>query len=930
MPFGSIPSMSMQSAGHRPGGLDRADVRVPRRWRGPGAVWLCFAAALPLARADYYEPFESAAPTWRLADADCAARLQAHERTFQIAHSGHACEYVRVAAGQGTYVHLVQPVPRNHVIAEWQPTVWVRSDRPGLQFMARVVLPRSREPRTGGPLTTLLRGDIYQRVGQWQQLGIHQPEQLLERQVRVLRSQFGPQVDAREAYVDLVVLNAYGGVGVTNIWIDDLQITGYVPITRLATHGGRRPSAPGGGAVPSAAPSQGPAPRVQVSGSVLLVDGRPLFPRAIEYNGESFEWLKSLGFNAVKLDAAPSGIELREAERLGLWLIAPPPNDGFITPSHDRVLAWDLGTHLTADRLELTRQRIGQLRRSELRPERPLVADAAERVWSYSRMLDFLVLRRSVIASALPLAAYGRWIAQRPALARPGTPIWATIQTEPPIQLIDQWAALGLGPPASMAVEPEQIRLVCYQAIASGARGLVFASRSPLDRQDADTQRRVRALKRINLELDVIEPWAAGGTRSDDVECGRTDVRIGALQTERSQLLIILHQTHGQQFTAAPSGSAPLAFVVPNTASSPQIFRLTSTGLEPLAGRRVAGGVRVALEHAGRVSLVAVTQDELAISHLTRSLAERRVDLATLEYEIASAELKLVESVHVQLAGQSSQAPTADRWLQQARSNLRHCELLLGADDHAAASRFSDRALDGLAQARRIHWEEATRGFPSPVASPYCVLFASLPLHKEMARRLQGAPQWSDNLLPAGDFESLEHIRTSGWQNISPGGPKLRASVELSPEAPVSGNSALRLAAVPTDAGELPIAVESPPVRIISAPVQVRRGQLVRLHGWVRVPEPIAGSQDGLMVYDSFGGPALAERITATSGWREFTLYRAAPYDGNVTITFALTGVGQAWVDDVTIALHDPIGTGALAGATGEARRLPPAAPTHQ
>ena len=62
------------------------------------------------------------------------------------------------------------------------------------------------------------------------------------------------------------------------------------------------------------------------------------------------------------------------------------------------------------------------------------------------------------------------------------------------------------------------------------------------------------------------------------------------------------------------------------------------------------------------------------------------------------------------------------------------------------------------------------------------------------------------------------------------------------------------------------------------------------------------------MIYDTLAGPALAERIPVTEGWREFVLYRAAPYGGEVRLVFALTGLGEAWLDDVSITLHDPIG----------------------
>ncbi len=59
-------------------------------------------------------------------------------------------------------------------------------------------------------------------------------------------------------------------------------------------------------------------------------------------------------------------------------------------------------------------------------------------------------------------------------------------------------------------------------------------------------------------------------------------------------------------------------------------------------------------------------------------------------------------------------------------------------------------------------------------------------------------------------------------------------------------------------------------------------------------------------MFDSVGGPDLGDRIRLTRGWREFTLYRAAGENGNVTVTFALTGLGEAWVDDLSVSLLDP------------------------
>jgi len=71
----------------------------------------------------------------------------------------------------------------------------------------------------------------------------------------------------------------------------------------------------------------------------------------------------------------------------------------------------------------------------------------------------------------------------------------------------------------------------------------------------------------------------------------------------------------------------------------------------------------------------------------------------------------------------------------------------------------------------------------------------------------------------------------------------------------------------------------------------------------VKVPHYIKGSQDGLLIYDSMTGRALAELFTSTRGWQAFTLFRMSPREGPLTVTFALTGSGEVWIDDVTISI---------------------------
>ncbi len=98
-------------------------------------------------------------------------------------------------------------------------------------------------------------------------------------------------------------------------------------------------------------------------------------------------------------------------------------------------------------------------------------------------------------------------------------------------------------------------------------------------------------------------------------------------------------------------------------------------------------------------------------------------------------------------------------------------------------------------------------------------------------------------------------------------------------------------------------------------------GSLIRIQGWVHVSKPIQGSVDGLLIVDSLGGEPLAERFRETTGWRPFTLYRGAAQTGQMTLTFYLCGLGEAWLDDVTIQVLQPAATPPFAPPEGQAQR---------
>jgi hypothetical protein len=90
------------------------------------------------------------------------------------------------------------------------------------------------------------------------------------------------------------------------------------------------------------------------------------------------------------------------------------------------------------------------------------------------------------------------------------------------------------------------------------------------------------------------------------------------------------------------------------------------------------------------------------------------------------------------------------------------------------------------------------------------------------------------------------------------------------------------------------LAVDSPAVSLPP-------GTLVRVSAWIRVPQAVTGSADGVLFYDDVGGEPLGIRVSHLQHWRQFHLYRRVPASGRIGITAALTGVGAAYFDDIRI-----------------------------
>ena len=855
------------------------------------------------------EDFEGQQPSWQLVESDCQVSLVEHKRVFSGARSGRGCELMTIQADRGTYVYAGHPIQSARAIEELQLGVWIRANRSGLQLLGRVVLPRSLDPHSGKPLTVWIRGTSYTQVGRWQYLVLNKVTSLLTRQTRMLRNELGPEVDDKEAFIDQIAVNIYGGLGTTSVNFDDIYVE-----NRVGTKSAHFGPSPFQNARPVTAREEWSdashwtgrralnhsSNTAELEGSVLLAAGRPLFPRLLQYQGESFELLQTAQVSGVILAAPPTSHQLAEAERLNLWLVAPPPElrgPDSLGAQFDRVLAWDLGHRLTSRDIDATRRLADEIRRADPVADRPLVCNVHNSQLRYSRYADLLLFGRDVLGSSFELKDYGKWLRHQQRLARPGTPFWAAVQTNLAASVTDQWSLISGERVLSSAAEYEQMRLLALSGVAAGARGLCYASQRSLAAGDV-SRRRLLSLAVLNQELSLLEPWTSTGKLVAQVATNDPQVRVSVLAIDRSHLLLPIRYADGAQYSAGSKTNKKLRFVVPGIPSSNEAYLVTSSKLVPLSQKRVTGGTLIVLDDFHLAAAIVLTQDPLVFQRLTAQLSEQQSRATRQLHDLAQAELAHIATT----ISQSEDMPLqAQQWFNQAQSATQHAQQQLVSGNLRASDEKSMRALQLNGLTRRAMWEKVAGRFQWPVASPWLVSFDGLRLHWSYSSRFQGL-QAGSNLLPGGHFENLNHMLDHGWQQNATEQSTIRSDVELTPQDRKSGSYALRLRAWPTDPGQSAQLVDSAPLTIHSPTIQTEPGQLLRVHGWLKIPAPITGSEDGLLISDSGGGNSLALRILKVGdAWREFVLYRAANEKGNLQLSFRLTGLGEALIDAVII-----------------------------
>jgi hypothetical protein len=387
-------------------------------------------------------------------------------------------------------------------------------------------------------------------------------------------------------------------------------------------------------------------------------------------------------------------------------------------------------------------------------------------------------------------------------------------------------------------------------------------------------------------------------------------------QAERSHLLMPVAWSRNFQSQQSFHVPGPVSFVVPGVAESTDVYLLTLAGAKRLRHERTTGGLRVSAESLPADGLIMLTSDPQAFSQVSQYLRRVAGRAARLHRDMTAHRLQELEQVFANEPDLSANAEEFRAMLNRSKQELAACDKNLASGYFDLAYERTNALEHSLSQAEYVL--RNGNHVASSWATPLQFSVATLADERRLANSLASAAE-GPQLLPGGGFENLGGLLQTGWRHQQLPLAGIISAVRLSPETPYSGAYCLELEARNLDVNAPLSVVPTAPVWISSQPVPLKAGDLVEITGVARVPEELIGTVDGLQIIDSLGGPGMATRILHAPSWRTFRILRGATSDTQLVVSVALSGLGKAQVDDLTVRTLRP--TNAVATQAGGGRR---------
>ncbi len=849
------------------------------------------------------DSLDSYPPRWHLASSDCNAEVSDHSSLPTGGVGGSGCESIALNCGHGSEAILEYRIEPTRVLDELTAIAFVRSSKPGQRIGLRVRFPYLSNPQNRQSASVIVYGADYRDLGQWQKIGIGSITSQVRLKTIALRREFGTNANLDDPYIDAVVINGYTGAGSTQLSIDNVSVDGMIAVTATAS-------------LLSNSQTAARLPLTDQQLSQTTFDVAAALPpdrvlRILQHNGEPLDWVRTLGFDAVLISQPVNERLLRDALMARVKIIAPPPSSPDIALESllEPLIAYYLGTSMNEAAVASTTATAARLRRLPTRWQRPLVLAPAESWRTYAGLADSVVLDLPSPIRGLAADEEIASISDRNTRLGRSLPQIIGIQTDAPKTLTEQLdnIAGSIGAPRGDDVPWHAMHLQVARALHSAPRAMLFRSQRTLTSGLPEDQRRSMALSYINRYLQAIGPVVAGSTGSDTLACEGARYRCSQLTFPGGQLIVASSYAQHRQLVLAGDGDT-LHIQLPSSDAIKLAWRLTHFSAERIDIRTTVNGPQLELIAPDTVETIILSGDpEMGgrIAGVIRRVASQAaqdrwqltreaLDQLTIDWQAASGS-RIV----------SASRPSIDL-LNAAEKTLREAEPTFRSGDPSGAIRMARRADAWQLKSRwNLHAALSPGGQLSATTSaPPLLTTGGIPI-QIMWWPLMEDRGWGENRLLGGSLDDASMLGPNGWAFGRRNELETTADVRIDSGRQVEGVGCLLANVASVSNQPLPGGYAGTAIQLRSPSVRFAAGVPVRIDAKIRTLG-FGGPDQGVLVYDTIGGPELGVLVRAMPTWQTVRLYRQTIVASEVQALFEAIGAGEVMLDDVQIHAWDP------------------------
>ena len=854
--------------------------------------------------AQWFDGMDQLPLKWQLAENDCQARTGEHQIDADGGHDHGPCEAFTVAAGHGTRLLLEYRIPPSRVVDELAAQLWLRSAQPGARIGFRVRYPYVHDKQTGRTVSSLVFGDRYRKAGQWERLRLTDVPQRMREKEAALRVEFDSDVDLRGAFVDAIIVDVYNQPGVMTVRLDDVSIDHLVPVGSVSV---------------AARPSLRKEPEPSVEPSLTHLE-RPAFApqrvtRIIEHNGEPLAYLRSLGFDAVLLSTPPEATILREANQARMLIYAPPPTapnpdwEALLEP----IAGWYLGTSRAHSHLPDVQREVQRVSRFPARWQRALFVAPAEGWDQFASIVPALVY--DLPPTTLGIVPAEEYDYIRDARARTRRPVQVAmgVQTSPPATLIEQLDAnanhIGATQVEDYGWHP--MWLQSMRALAQCPQAIVFRSTQSLASGLPADQKRAMAVGFVNRCIEAVSPLVARATPAGTFECSGADYTARRMSLGGTEVIMATTEAAGPVNVLSGDG-AVLTIQLPPTLTKRFAWRLTGMTAERLELESTPHGPVLQIVSPDAAEMLLISDDTTIGFRVSNLLARLAMPTALDRWQLTTESVFQTRVDWDSLVA-SRLAPASSRpasLMAGAANTLTEGNPSYLAGDGPATLRLARRADAWMLRSRAAMTEALLPRPDVRYQFPAMLAPGGVQLQVALSSQLQSG-RWSRNLLPAGVFDSTAALAESGWKHDQRIEATTRSVVEVVRGNRVEDargredNAALRVEVVAAQDAPLPGGYAGTAVRIRSPTVDCPADRLIRIRCQVRTLG-FGGAFQGVLVYDSLGGPELGVLVRSPDDWQTVEIYRHTDRSRPVQVMCEISGAGEALLRNVEVNIWDP------------------------